>query len=233
MTIRNVDARPNRLFCGISRGFGTQSVVTTILGHDSLASMPPSCAGRFDRQKGDLGVCTPCARKECKTPVRIQDRLFRGRHDQGRRAPHDINEVDVQRPRPEFIPTRRACQDEQASKSRTQPPPRKIHRCLLPDPRHSLGLERILPPCRVSRGHRGGSRADRRQSRAHKQEPTIPAGSRADLSAEIPILVPAIEGFRDLDPNPKAPPVRPSASTSEVQPLGATTHYVASVKLSG
>ena len=68
MTIRNVDARPNRLFCGISRGFGTQSVVTTILGHDSLASMPPSCAGRFDRQKGDLGVCTPCARKECKTP---------------------------------------------------------------------------------------------------------------------------------------------------------------------
>ena len=31
--------------------------------------MPPSCAGRFDRQKGDLGACTPCARKECKTPV--------------------------------------------------------------------------------------------------------------------------------------------------------------------
>ena len=31
MTIRNVDARPNRLFCGISRGIGTQSVVTTIL----------------------------------------------------------------------------------------------------------------------------------------------------------------------------------------------------------
>ena len=31
--------------------------------------MPPSCTGRFDRQKGDLGACTPCARKECKTPV--------------------------------------------------------------------------------------------------------------------------------------------------------------------
>ena len=31
--------------------------------------MPPSCAGRFDRQKGDLGACMPCARKECKTPV--------------------------------------------------------------------------------------------------------------------------------------------------------------------
>jgi len=31
MTIRNVDARPNRLFCGISRGIGTQSVVTTTL----------------------------------------------------------------------------------------------------------------------------------------------------------------------------------------------------------
>ena len=35
--------------------------------------MPPSCAGRFDRQKGDLGACTPCARKECKTPVRIKN----------------------------------------------------------------------------------------------------------------------------------------------------------------
>ena len=31
MTVRNVDARPNRLFCGISRGIGTQSVVTTTL----------------------------------------------------------------------------------------------------------------------------------------------------------------------------------------------------------
>ena len=35
--------------------------------------MPPSCAGRFDRQKGDLGACTPCARKECKTPVVTAD----------------------------------------------------------------------------------------------------------------------------------------------------------------
>src|SRR5271157_2140259 len=33
--------------------------------------MPPSCAGRFDRHEGDLGACTPCARKECKTPVMI------------------------------------------------------------------------------------------------------------------------------------------------------------------
>lgn len=73
-----------------------------------------------------------------------------------------------------------------------------------------------------------------RQSQAHKQEPTIPAGSRADLSDEIPILVPAIEGFRDLDPDiQKHQPVRPSASTSEVQPLGANTHFVDSVKLPG
>ena len=31
MTVRNVDARPNRLFCGIPRGIGAQSVVTTTL----------------------------------------------------------------------------------------------------------------------------------------------------------------------------------------------------------
>ena len=35
----------------------------------------PRCAGRFDRQKGDLGACTPCARKECKTPVVIYNLL--------------------------------------------------------------------------------------------------------------------------------------------------------------
>jgi hypothetical protein len=69
MTVRNVDFRPKPLFCGISRGSGTPSVVTTTSRHDPIASVPPSCAGRFDRRKGDLGLCTPYVRKVCKTPV--------------------------------------------------------------------------------------------------------------------------------------------------------------------
>jgi hypothetical protein len=52
----------------------------------------------------------------------------------------------------------------------------------------------------MSHGIEGGSRADRRQSQAHKQEPTIRAGSRAELSDEIPIVHPSIESTRDIDP---------------------------------
>src|SRR4051794_31361748 len=31
--------------------------------------MPSMCAGRFDRQNGDLGLRTPCGREEYKTSV--------------------------------------------------------------------------------------------------------------------------------------------------------------------
>ena len=128
-------------------------------------------------------------------PARInQDRLCLGRHDQGRRAPHDINEVDVQRPRPGIIPTRRVRQDEQSSKSHTQPPPGKIHRCLLPDPRHSPHLERPVRPCRMSHGIEGRSRADRPQSQAHRQELTIPAGSRRGVERRDPDRGPTDRG---------------------------------------
>ena len=133
--------------------------------------------------------------------------------------------VDVQRPRPEFIPTRRARQDDQASKSRTQPPPRKIHRCLLPDPRHSLSLERLLRPCRVSQG----IEADLVQivanlkpiSKSRQFPPAVaPISATRSRSWSQRSRVSAIS----IPISKSINTVRPSASTSEVQPLGATTH---------